>query len=56
MRRVAGYTSALMIAPVTYENMTRVETYPYVKDAVREGVYNALIHSCWSRHSHSNTY
>ncbi len=38
-----------LIAPVTYENLTRVETYPYAKDAVREGVYNALIHSCWSR-------
>lgn len=34
-------------APITYDNMTRVETYPYQKDAVREALYNALIHSCW---------
>lgn len=35
-------------APITYDNMTRIETYPYPKDAVREALYNALIHSCWS--------
>ncbi|MCC8127556.1 MAG: putative DNA binding domain-containing protein [Clostridiales bacterium] len=35
-------------APITYDNMTRVETYPFAKAAVREAVYNALIHSCWS--------
>lgn len=35
-------------APITYDNMTRVETYPFPKDAVREALYNALIHSCWS--------
>ncbi len=35
-------------APITYDNMTRVETYPFPKDAVREAFYNALIHSCWS--------
>lgn len=34
-------------APITYDNMTRVETYPYPKDAIREAFYNALIHSCW---------
>lgn len=34
-------------APITYDNMTRIETYPYPKDAVREAYYNALIHSCW---------
>lgn len=28
--------------------MTRIETYPFPKDAVREAFYNALIHSCWS--------
>lgn len=28
--------------------MTRVETYPFAKDAVREAVYNALIHSRWA--------
>lgn len=35
-------------APITYDNMTRVETYPFPKDAVREALYNSLIHSCWS--------
>lgn len=35
-------------APITYENMTRVETYPFPKDAVREALYNALVHSRWS--------
>lgn len=28
--------------------MTRVETYPFLKDAVREALYNALVHSRWS--------
>lgn len=35
-------------APVTYDNLTRVETYPFPKDAVREALYNALVHSRWS--------
>lgn len=35
-------------APITYDNMIRIETYPFPKDAVREAFYNALIHSCWS--------
>lgn len=35
-------------APISYENMTRIETYPFPKDAVREALYNALIHSCWA--------
>lgn len=34
-------------APVTYDNLTRVETYPFPKDAVREALYNALVHSRW---------
>lgn len=37
-----------LTAPVTYENMTRIETYPFPKDAVREALYNALVHSRWS--------
>lgn len=37
-----------LTAPITYENMTRVETYPFPKDAVREALYNALVHSRWS--------
>lgn len=35
-------------APITYDNMTRVETYPFPKEAVREALYNALVHSRWS--------
>lgn len=26
--------------------MTRIETYPFPKEAVREAFYNALVHSC----------
>ncbi len=37
-----------LTAPITYENMTRIETYPFPKEAVREAVYNALVHSRWS--------
>ena len=32
------------IAPITYQGMTRVDNYPYSKDAVRELLYNSLIH------------
>ncbi|MCD8295728.1 MAG: putative DNA binding domain-containing protein, partial [Clostridia bacterium] len=35
-------------AKISYYNEIRVETYPYAKDAVREAVNNALIHSDWS--------
>ena len=35
-------------AYITYENVTRVETYPFPKLAVREALFNALIHSDWS--------
>ena len=41
--------SKYLIAPVSYDGMTRVERYPYPKDAVREAVCNALIHNNWSR-------
>lgn len=34
-----------MKAIVSYDNVTRVETYPLPKSAVREAVYNAIIHS-----------
>ena len=30
---------------ISYDNVTRIETYPLPKDAVREAVYNAIIHS-----------
>lgn len=35
-------------ARVSYYKETRVETYPYARDAVREAVYNALIHCNWT--------
>lgn len=34
-------------AKITYENDVRVETYPFAREAVREAVYNALIHCKW---------
>ena len=37
------YTKYL-IAEISYDNITRIEHYPYPKDAVREAVFNALIH------------
>ena len=35
-------------AAVTYHKETRVETYPYAREAVCEAVYNALIHCNWA--------
>jgi ATP-dependent DNA helicase RecG len=35
-------------AAVSYYKETRVETYPFARDAVREAVYNALIHCNWA--------
>ncbi len=34
-------------AKVTFEHDRRLETYPFARDAVREAVYNALIHNCY---------
>ena len=31
-------------ASISYDKEIRVETYPYAREAVREAVYNALIH------------
>ena len=31
-------------ADISYEGVTRVETYPYPKEALREAVYNAIVH------------
>ncbi len=36
-------------AKITYENVTRVETYPYPKLAIREAVFNALVHNNYAR-------
>ena len=38
-----------LVAPVSYDWMTRVERYAFHPDSVRELVYNALIHSNWAR-------
>ena len=35
-------------AAITYYKETRVETYPFARDAVREAVFNALIHCNWA--------
>lgn len=35
-------------AAISYHNETRVETYPFARDAVREAVFNALIHCNWA--------
>lgn len=37
-----------MRAPITYDGVIRVEKYPFPKDAVREALYNALIHADYS--------
>ena len=36
-----------MKAMISYDNVTRIETYPFPKAAVREAVYNAIIHRLW---------
>lgn len=35
-------------AKISYHKETRVETYPYARDAIREAVYNSLVHTDWS--------
>lgn len=34
-------------AKITYEHDRRLETYPFAREAVREAVYNAIIHNCY---------
>ncbi len=41
------YTKYL-IAEISYDNITRIEHYPFPKDAVREAIFNALIHQDFS--------
>lgn len=31
-------------AEISYEDVTRVETYPYPREALREAIYNAIVH------------
>ncbi len=35
-------------AKISYYKETRVEKYPFARDAIREAVYNSLIHCDWS--------
>ena len=37
-----------LAAEISYNNETRIETYPFPREAVREAVFNALIHSNWA--------
>lgn len=41
------YTKYLT-AEISYDNVTRIERYPFPKDAIREAVFNALIHQDFS--------
>lgn len=34
-------------AKITFEHDRRVETYPYAREAIREAVFNAMIHNCY---------
>jgi ATP-dependent DNA helicase RecG len=34
-------------AKITYEHDRRLETYPFAREAVREAVYNAIVHNCY---------
>ena len=34
-------------AKVTFEHDRRLETYPFARDAVREAVFNAIVHNCY---------
>ncbi len=35
-------------AIITYDKETRIETYPFPRDGIREAVFNALIHCNWA--------
>lgn len=37
------YTKYLT-ATISYENVTRIEKYPFPKDAIREAIFNAIVH------------
>ena len=34
-------------AKITFEHDRRLETFPFARNAVREAVYNAIIHNCY---------
>lgn len=35
-------------AAITYDKETRIETYPFPRDGIREAVFNALMHCNWA--------
>lgn len=37
-----------LTAEISYDNITRIEHYPFPKDAIREAIFNALIHHDFS--------
>ena len=41
--------SKYLVAPISYRGITRVERYAFPREAVRELLCNALIHSNWAR-------
>ena len=34
-------------AKISFDKDIRIETYPYAREAIREAVYNAIIHNCY---------
>lgn len=34
-------------AKISYEHDRRIETYPFARDAIREAVFNAIVHTCY---------
>ena len=43
-------------ADISYQGVTRVETYPFPKDAIREAVFNAIAHNATNqalKHNHN---
>lgn len=48
------YTKYL-IADISYDKDTRIETYPFPREAVREALYNSIMHCLWGTGSYTGT-